>query len=435
MSSQDLTNISILIKNEVAEEGNTKQRIAGAFDIVNKDKADLINGQIPYTQLPPMFSSMYKGYLKINTTAPNATGLYRLLEVGTYNKLTPAVDENGNSITIITIDSEINEAYYDGSVWKKVETKLPKLGVANEFDPNDDENAQAGKQITGYVNFSLRILTYTVNLEKDNFVKYSQLSSTATFSEGPNSVFGKVSMYKLTGGDVLFGSNFSALEGSDTYDSTKTNVITFWKEYNKVRYFVETFPLEPIIPDYVSYYNFSGKSPNTLLTNIAAESGSSFIGNTGRFKINTSSTMLTATTTATGLSDSIAINKGNLVNYKVTITMAFTTSFQFAINRTSATDYAEYIDILRNSPAFPTSTIKQKTTANPSGVSLGTTTAIPASAPSGYPVEILVNGNTAHLTINNQFVCDIPVSGTGNYFSMIFVGIDDFMIDYKLEAL
>lgn len=38
--SQDLQDISNLIRNETDEGGNTKERIASAFDTVNTDKLD-----------------------------------------------------------------------------------------------------------------------------------------------------------------------------------------------------------------------------------------------------------------------------------------------------------------------------------------------------------------------------------------------------------
>lgn len=393
---------------------------------VNKISTSAIKGEATPTSSPTAYNP---------TDYPK--GLYEKWEVKTEGTYTNFKDASNQSIVISSQDLDKKLAYINvtNGVSKKDIVDIPGVAVASEFDPTDNEQAQTGKQIAGYVNFSQKVLTYSVDLTKDNFTKYTQLTTNANFTEALNSTFGKVSVYKFTGGSVSFGSNFIPLEGSQTYDPSKTNVITFWKEYDNVRYFVEIFPLEPITQTYISYYKFNGKTANALLTSISPESGNAFTGSTGRFKINGSSTLLEATNNAGAISDSIAVNKGGISDYKVSIIMAFASSFQIAINGTSATDYSEYIDILRYIPAFPTSTIKQKTTANPAGTTLGTTTAIPSSAPNGYQVDIFVHGNLGQLFINGEYVCDIPVSGTGNYVSMIFVNSGDFMVDFKIEEL
>lgn len=85
-----------------------------------------------------------------------------------------------------------------------------------------------------------------VNLDKSKSIKYTKLTSQASFTKGSTLIIDKLCTYKLTGGSVAFSSDFLALENSKPYDPTKTNVIKFFKEYGKIRYTNEVLPLEPI---------------------------------------------------------------------------------------------------------------------------------------------------------------------------------------------
>ncbi|WBV60246.1 hypothetical protein PFY12_14555 [Chryseobacterium camelliae] len=83
----------------------------------------------------------YTGYLRISEPAPTVTGLYKLIEVGTYSNLIPAVDANGNPSTIISEDGKLNEAYFDAVHWIKSEIQLPqaKKNIINFSDiPSED---------------------------------------------------------------------------------------------------------------------------------------------------------------------------------------------------------------------------------------------------------------------------------------------------------
>lgn len=71
-------------------------------------------------------NSGYKGELKISDPLPTIAGMYRLLDIGNYTQLTPAVDSNGNSITIIALSTKLNQAYYDGSVWMNKSIDMPE---------------------------------------------------------------------------------------------------------------------------------------------------------------------------------------------------------------------------------------------------------------------------------------------------------------------
>lgn len=93
----------------------------------------------------------YAGFLKISDTQPvNGwhKGLYKLIEFGSYTNLTPAVDQNGNSITIVAADKKINEAYFDGTKWQPSQTNLPVATPIDGFnsdsivDPSSAKNAK-----------------------------------------------------------------------------------------------------------------------------------------------------------------------------------------------------------------------------------------------------------------------------------------------------
>ncbi len=91
----------------------------------------------------------YKGYIKKSDSMPTVIGLYRLLESGTYINLTPAVDEFGNSTTIIFEDGKLNDVYYNGTNWQKSDSDL--IDLSNTFIPSDTTKAQPAKNIADFV--------------------------------------------------------------------------------------------------------------------------------------------------------------------------------------------------------------------------------------------------------------------------------------------
>ncbi|ASW74695.1 hypothetical protein IQ37_15170 [Chryseobacterium piperi] len=118
---------------------NRQKRIT-AKDI--RDSFQLIGSKVEAV------SSGYKDYLKIANTPPTsgwAKGLYKLLEIGDYINLTPAVDNNGNPTTIKGESGKINEAYFNGSVWTKSEIQLPKS--ENKIDTWLPISYTSGKQV------------------------------------------------------------------------------------------------------------------------------------------------------------------------------------------------------------------------------------------------------------------------------------------------
>lgn len=71
----------------------------------------------------------YKGFLKIEDEKPTIAGLYKLIEFGAYNNLTPAVNSSGNSTTIITESGFINEAYFDGTNFIQIKNEFAIGGI------------------------------------------------------------------------------------------------------------------------------------------------------------------------------------------------------------------------------------------------------------------------------------------------------------------
>ena len=125
--SQDLQDISNLIRNETVDGGNTKERVASAFDIVNTDKLDSGGSTKTGKQLDEekldsggyfgnaqnlydLIFSIEGGYNGIASTDiinPLTQGYYVSLTGGTFPNF-------GN----ISIPEGYSIIYYDNSVWK-----------------------------------------------------------------------------------------------------------------------------------------------------------------------------------------------------------------------------------------------------------------------------------------------------------------------------
>ncbi|AYZ11926.1 hypothetical protein EGY05_08295 [Chryseobacterium arthrosphaerae] len=85
-------------------------------------------------------SDGYKASLKRSTPSPTISGLYRLLEMGSYPNLSPAEDENGNPTILTAIDGKINDAYFDGSKWFLSKITIPGTSAKPTYDPVDNVN-------------------------------------------------------------------------------------------------------------------------------------------------------------------------------------------------------------------------------------------------------------------------------------------------------
>lgn len=102
----------------------------------------------------------YLAYLKKADTKPVdgwKVGLYKLIEMGQYNNLTPAKDKDGNATTIVFVDGKINEVYWNGSFWSKNEISIPATALAESYNKDNDEDALSAKVIDihmfgGYIN-------------------------------------------------------------------------------------------------------------------------------------------------------------------------------------------------------------------------------------------------------------------------------------------
>lgn len=98
-----------------------------------------------------------------------------------------------------------------------------------------------------YFEFQQIPFTEEINLSFDNYMPLQTLNASVEFSEGVGSLFGKASFARLTGGSVSFPENFIKL-GETIYDPSKENIITFWKEYDKVKYIIENTIITDVIP-------------------------------------------------------------------------------------------------------------------------------------------------------------------------------------------
>ena len=75
------------------------------------------------------------GVLEISDPAPTTAGLYRLSEVGTYTNL-------GG---LVTTAGKINDAYFDGTTWSKVEVAIPNASTV--FDKTNNTTSATMKAI------------------------------------------------------------------------------------------------------------------------------------------------------------------------------------------------------------------------------------------------------------------------------------------------
>ncbi|ROI05443.1 hypothetical protein EGI16_03390 [Chryseobacterium sp. G0240] len=171
-------------------------------------------------------SDGYTGYLRLNTPAPNIAGLYRLIELGSYNNLTPALDNNDNPTTITAIDGKINDAYYDGSNWRLTNLTIPGVTAKQIFDPTNNIDTSVMKAIADRYDKTLSVLkTFLVTTkvvweeinmptsgENDNAViilpGYSQ-HPTPNWANGfiPLSYFNGYEFIKVEGNLSSYGSN------------------------------------------------------------------------------------------------------------------------------------------------------------------------------------------------------------------------------------
>ncbi|GAB0154766.1 hypothetical protein CHRYSEOSP005_00260 [Chryseobacterium sp. Alg-005] len=119
MSYETIQERSNQIRNETQAKANSKSRIADQFDDVVNYFEEKIEAK----------ASGYKGYLRISDNEPVGgweIGLYKLLEFGEYDNLTPAQDENGNPTNITAEEGKINDAFFDGTVWRNSKITIPQ---------------------------------------------------------------------------------------------------------------------------------------------------------------------------------------------------------------------------------------------------------------------------------------------------------------------
>lgn len=316
----------------------------------------------------------------------------------------PGTYHLANNLTL----QKVGILIYNGTVWKSIELDIPE-------------------------SFFVEIpFNSIIDLSKDNFSKYTELLTPVNFTLKSNSSFGKVAYVKLTGGGVVFPSNFVAQLGSAEYDHTKTNIIVFWKEYDKVRYFIENFMLEPLPVDgLISYYNFNGKSPSTLLSSIPPNYGSEFIGNTSGFRINSSGTQLQQIANASSPSSAIAIDVGAITNYKATLYVSLAQELEINIGTTAYNIWSDYINI----QFMNNSRIQHVSPSLPAGEIIYSSSTIEYPNTRFYLWEFVVNGNNVTVFYEGNELVTYTHSNTGSLFSIIFKNANDNFQSIKIEEL
>lgn len=108
--SQDLQDISNLIRNETDEGGNTKARVSDALNIINRDKTESGSYNGTSKDLYDLILSIEGGYNGIASTDiinPSTQGYYVSLSGGVFPNF-------GN----ISIPEGYSIIYYENSVWK-----------------------------------------------------------------------------------------------------------------------------------------------------------------------------------------------------------------------------------------------------------------------------------------------------------------------------
>ncbi|MGG7468669.1 hypothetical protein [Chryseobacterium arthrosphaerae] len=365
---------------------------------------------------------------------PGSSDLYEKWEARTVGTYINFKDLSGSPIEVIASDLEKQFVFLNitNGIAKKTTAPIPGVMLAQNFDSDDESKAQNGKQIAGYVNFSERTFNYTLDLSKDNYGKYTELSGPITFSEGQNSVFGKVAFVKLTGGSVVFPSDFVPQLGSADYDSTKTNTIVFWKEYDKIRYFNEVTLLEPLpTDDIITFYNFQNRTPNAPLSAIS-HTGTVLTGNISDHSISSSGQFMRRLSNATSGAYAIAVNTGSVTKYKATFLMSIYSKLDILIGGDTFDNYVNFLNIIAQSPS---SLVRWISASNPSGTTIATTPDIPYPQIDWYLWEFIVNGSQVKFYCNGHFVVEYTNPNTGNYFSFVLNRTEDGVKSFKIEKI
>lgn len=453
-------NLATIDKDGMLGNAISKEQFQDAFD----EKTEEIDEKIKQIEL--QVESDFKGILSPSDAAPAEDGSYKPSVTSEDDKPT---DPNSTidwgkvypNAGYLRAKTGYNTMFYKkGATWTKSETKMPQAenkinnwqaipysSGAQVFYSNNNtiyESNQSTlatdvpgvsskwvKKVAGVIDIVETPFTYKLNFQKDYWFRYSKLFGTVSIKEDTGSIFGKMNFLKLTGGGLSFGSNFVAQAGSASYIPTKTNVITAWSEYGKVKYFIENYDLEPLTfgSKVISYYDFTNKGSNTELSAMTADFGSNLSGQVTYFKINSAGTMLTTKTAASTFTDAIFLNKGTLLNYKVTMFMAFGAHFTVSPNDATGSTYSDYIRFIKGTP---NTTVRH---TSPSGNTDTTTTLIPATASSGYIWEFEVRGNSIKIYVNTGLAYEGTTVQTGNFFAIAFTAVGDLINSIRLEEL
>jgi hypothetical protein len=423
-------NIATIDDGGLVGNVNTKEQVQAKFDEFSEEINNDIDERI--AEIQEMVESDFKGSISPSDPTPTVDG--------TYKPTISSKDNIGvdpvNYGTIYTNAGNLRAKegystyfYKNGSVWTKSEDKLPKLEVAATFDPTNDTDAQGAKQIKEYFEFKDIDFSASIDLTRNSKAKYIALpSGLTTFSLAAGAKMGYVLYAKLTGGAVVFPSNF-VNSGTTVYDASKTNILTFWMEYNDVMYDIRSKDLEPVLVNGVlSYYNFNGKPANTLLTAITPDTGISLMGGTGDYRINSSGIYLERTVAVTSNNNAIGLNTIGLNDYKIKIYMNCASAAYFSFGCISVTDFTNHIGILPSQ-----NKIIAVSPSHPTGEVISTPTGIPTSTIVLW--EFRKIGSVVEIYVNDIYRGSYNNPNTGTFFSFIQNSVGDRIQSFKIEEL
>ena len=254
------------------------------------------------------------GVIKITDTAPTTVGLYRLADVGTYTNL-------GG---LVTTSGKINDAYFNGTTWSKVEVAMPIVDVENTIADISRNNQKTFVNLydsstistkgkwANYLSGFLQSSTDGYPIEDIRRSDFIPVKGNTKYSRiyGGNPIIGDVGsvfydsaknylgytfdrsfttsedtafvILNISDSDYLYESlvlggiipNRSVVKTSvNLYDRNSLSPINKWVNYNTG--IVESYPTNQYIPGY-HYASPISVKPSTVYTRIYGSAGTSF---------------------------------------------------------------------------------------------------------------------------------------------------------------
>lgn len=419
-------NVATIDKGAMTGNAVSKEQLKKELD----EKSEDLDKKIAVIQ--EQVKTDFKGVLKPSDIAPTEDGSYKPSVSSEDDKVTNPSDwgtKYPNANNLRAKKGYDTMFYKKGTIWTKSESQIPGVLLADSFDPENQDKAQNAKQIVEYFEFKNKSFDLFVDFTRDNYSKYTELLGTTTLNELAGGKFGTISYMKLTGGNLIMPTSFVAQLGSAEYDPSKTNVIAFWKEYDKVRYFNEVFSLEPLPTDgIITFYNFQGKPANALLSSIIP-TGNVFSGNISNHSIDNTGRFLRRLNNATSGASAIGVHTNGKTAYKATFIMSLYDKIDVLIAGNTYDDYINYITVQTSLRR-----VSLKTQANPTGTVIATSPNIPYPQVDWYLWEFVVEGHQVKFYCNNNFICEYTNPNSGDYFSFILNRTEDGVKAFKIET-